>query len=652
MYDNRKRSLHTGELQTVKIKVSTNFPAEPIIRQTPGRLGFWKNFEFFINEPSCDDCDAWVVLEGLARPECARVRRGVAVLFAMEPPDAKTYLPGFLSQFDWVVTSHVGLKHPKILTGFQGLPWHIGLDRGFRGAHGEDGFKCVLDYDALSDMAPLAKSKLISTICSDARSLPGHRLRHQFLERLVQHFGDQLHIFGRGVRPVADKFEALAPYQYHVVLENSFVRHYWTEKLADSFLAYCFPIYWGCPNIDAYFPPDSLLRIDIFEPTRALDSISTLLANGLTARQRAAMLQARQLVLNRFNTFELIRNVISHIEVSKERRIVIKPERSFRGVGGSPLGARNESSFLGLDNVTDLSVVICSHNPRIDYLTRVLAALKGQTLPKDRWELLVVDNASADSVADHFDISWHVNGRHVREGQLGLAHARLRGIAQARGGLLVFVDDDNVLAPDYLEQALKIGQEHPFLAAWGGTVHPEFETSPEDWTRPHWEKLAVRDIRKPTWSNDAALWRTQPCGAGMCVRTVVARIHQVELAKDPVRKSFGRKGESLLSGEDTDLVLMGERLGLGWGTFPQLVLDHLIPTHRLTEAYLLRLTEGLAASSTALYVRLGYCVVKRTYRRNLLSWIKTFALCGPRKARFHWAYLCGVQRGFRLAGEI
>jgi len=257
-------------LQTVKIKVSTNFPTEPIVRQTPGRLGAWKNFEFLINEESCDACDAWVVLEGLTRTERARVRTGVAVLFAMEPPDAKTYRAGFLSQCDLVVTSHVGLKHSNIRTDFQGLPWHIGLDRGLRG-DAEHGFKCVLDYDALCDMAPVAKSKLISTICSDAKSLPGHKLRHQFLRRLVQHFGHQIHVFGRVVRPVADKFEALAPYQYHIVLENSFVRDYWTEKLADCFLAFCYPIYWGCPNIDSYFPADSLVRIDISEPTRAFD---------------------------------------------------------------------------------------------------------------------------------------------------------------------------------------------------------------------------------------------------------------------------------------------------------------------------------------------------------------------------------------------
>ena len=58
-----------------------------------------------------------------------------------------------------------------------------------------------------------------------------------------------------------------------------------------------------------------------------------------------------------------------------------------------------------------------------------------------------------NKLADRFNISWHPNGRHVREDELGLTPARLRGVAEAVAELLVFVDDDNILDPDYLEQA-------------------------------------------------------------------------------------------------------------------------------------------------------------------------------------------------------
>ena len=81
----------------------------------------------------------------------------------------------------------------------------------------------------------------------------------------------------------------------------------------------------------------------------------------------------------------------------------------------------------------NLSVIICTHNPRKDYLTRVLQALKAQTLPKDQWELLLIDNASDQELARSWDLSWHPHGRHIREDKTGLNFARARGFAEAQG---------------------------------------------------------------------------------------------------------------------------------------------------------------------------------------------------------------------------
>ncbi len=69
---------------------------------------------------------------------------------------------------------------------------------------------------------------------------------------------------------------------------------------------------------------------------------------------------------------------------------------------------------------TELSVITCSHNPRADYLTRVTDALKNQTLDKQCWEYLLIDNASAEPLARSIDLSWQPNARHVREEKLGL----------------------------------------------------------------------------------------------------------------------------------------------------------------------------------------------------------------------------------------
>jgi glycosyltransferase involved in cell wall biosynthesis len=96
----------------------------------------------------------------------------------------------------------------------------------------------------------------------------------------------------------------------------------------------------------------------------------------------------------------------------------------------------------------DVSVILCTHNPRDDYLGRVLIGLRSQTLSFQHWEFLLIDNASNEPLADRFDLDWHPNGRHIREDELGLTQARLRGSSEAVAELLLFVDDDNVLDPD------------------------------------------------------------------------------------------------------------------------------------------------------------------------------------------------------------
>src|ERR1019366_1385337 len=165
-----------------------------------------------------------------------------------------------------------------------------------------------------------------------------------------------------------------------------------------------------------------------------------------------------------------------------------------------------------------ISVIICAHNPPPDYLGLTLEGLKAQTLPKAQWELLLIDNGSAKPLSSMADISWHSQARHVREDQLGLTHARLRGIRESSGGLLVFVDDDNVLASNYLAEAESIARDWPKLGAWGGQLEPRFELEGElpEWKRALWTGTISRDL----WSNCYDRQAT-PAGAGLCIRRSV-----------------------------------------------------------------------------------------------------------------------------------
>jgi glycosyltransferase involved in cell wall biosynthesis len=262
----------------------------------------------------------------------------------------------------------------------------------------------------------------------------------------------------------------------------------------------------------------------------------------------------------------------------------------------------------------------------MDYFTRTIEGLKNQRLDRGRWDIVVVDNRSDQPVAGRFDFAWHPRARIVREEKLGLTPARLRGIREAEGALLVFVDDDNVLDPDFLETAVRIAAERPFLGSWSGQCRPGFETPPAEWTRRYWGNLVIREFDKDVWSNLPRLPDTMPCGAGLCVRHEVARAY-LQLHEDGKRAfQFDRTGKSLLSGGDNDLAACACDIGLGVGLVPALKLTHLIPPERLTADYLTRLAEGIYFSAVVLAKLreqraelLSYRVRPREYLRAVLT---------------------------------
>jgi glycosyltransferase involved in cell wall biosynthesis len=293
-----------------------------------------------------------------------------------------------------------------------------------------------------------------------------------------------------------------------------------------------------------------------------------------------------------------------------------------------------------------ISVIVCTHNPRCDYLDKVLMALKCQTLPAEQWELLLIDNASNQPLSSVIELSWHPNARHIREEQLGLTPARLRGIKEAVAETLVFVDDDNVLDTDYLEVALQISKDWPILGAWGGHIRADFEEIPPDWTKPYWKFLGIREVEQDKWSNLLHQYETTPCGAGICVRKFVAEKYVDLVLNNSKRASLDRKGKLLTSGGDSDLAFTACDIGLGTGQFVSLKLTHLMPATRLQEEYLIRLFEGMTYSHTILDYFRGKMpdLPGSSWTSKLLNYFRYWKMA-PRARRFHKA----SERGLALA---
>lgn len=259
-----------------------------------------------------------------------------------------------------------------------------------------------------------------------------------------------------------------------------------------------------------------------------------------------------------------------------------------------------------------VSVVIPTHNPRRDILRRTVAALAAQTLPASDWELVVVDNASHPAVLAGELGPSPAPVRVVREERLGTTYARFAGIAAARHEIIACVDDDNLLAPGYLAEAVAFLSAHPEVGALGGRIEPEFETPAPPWALAHASLLALRDLGPDPVVSD---WRPgapdfpwcSPYGAGVVARAACLRRYR-DHSLGSGAFHVGRVGlQSLGACEDAEMMLRGVlEAGLQVAYSPSLRLLHLIPSRRLEFSYLHRLARETGVAWGEFCIRNGF----------------------------------------------
>lgn len=261
------------------------------------------------------------------------------------------------------------------------------------------------------------------------------------------------------------------------------------------------------------------------------------------------------------------------------------------------------------------TVAICTYNggARIGEVIRALAV---QSLPVAEWELVVVDNASKDDT--HEVVSGLLgewlpeNGRVVLETKAGLSFARARAAEEARGAVLLFLDDDTVAAADWVERAVRAFAERPGAGVIGGKVTPRWEVTPT----PLAEAVAPFALAICDRGDEPLLVAEAGggiVGAGMCVRTELLR----EIYGDPGTPAqvTGRTGSNLMSGEDLAISAVAREKGWECWYEPSMVIEHMLPAARMEKGYLLRLYEGIGR---------GQAAVRKLYdwkARTPLSWL-------------------------------
>jgi glycosyltransferase involved in cell wall biosynthesis len=216
-----------------------------------------------------------------------------------------------------------------------------------------------------------------------------------------------------------------------------------------------------------------------------------------------------------------------------------------------------------------------------------------------RWEAVVVDNNCTDSTAEvvrRFAIDARFPAlRYLCERRQGVAFARRLGVLQSRGELVAIVDDDCLLARNWIEAACQFARAHPRAGAFGGKNELLFEVCPNPVAELYGASLARQD-----WGDQAmrmpSTGRTYPAGAGLVLRReAILASHWIESGV-----LTGRCGKELSAGEDAEIILRIRHAGWEIWYTPDLKLSHFIARERMCLPYLRRLHRGFGQAEVVL----------------------------------------------------
>lgn len=269
-----------------------------------------------------------------------------------------------------------------------------------------------------------------------------------------------------------------------------------------------------------------------------------------------------------------------------------------------------------------ISVIICTYN-RAPHVVRTLESLAVQTLRRECFEIVVVDNNSNDDtrerVMQFIEHNPGLDTKLISEIRQGLSYARNAGIAASKGDILVMIDDDEMVNPEFLKSYLAFFERNRDAAAAGGVMIPLYEYELPRWVSKYPEQmlssklcLGSRQMEFPR--------RKFPIGGNMAFR------REVFNKSGNFNTSLGRKGEQLLGGEEKDLFMRIRAAGEKIYYLPDAVVYHIIPESRFTFEHLDKLSLMVGRSEKIRSQAEGGRAYAASVFREALKWKATILL--------------------------
>ncbi len=269
-----------------------------------------------------------------------------------------------------------------------------------------------------------------------------------------------------------------------------------------------------------------------------------------------------------------------------------------------------------------LSVLICTYN-REKYIANLLESIAANDFPKNDYEIILVDNNCTDNThavcqtfaAKHTDVRF----RYTTEHEQGLSAARNKAIKEAKGNILVYIDDDALIDPWYLRTVDSFMSEHPQISAVGGPIIPLYETSEPDWMTRFTKELLCGylyfgDKQRP-FPGDR-----YPGGGNAAYRAEV--FQKVGL----FNTQLGRKGNNLMGAEEKDIFDKMKAQHMQFMYLPDMILHHIIPQKKLERDYFDRLTYQIGVSERQRTKAIGNAKYMNRLVKEAVKWAGTLVL--------------------------
>jgi GT2 family glycosyltransferase len=250
----------------------------------------------------------------------------------------------------------------------------------------------------------------------------------------------------------------------------------------------------------------------------------------------------------------------------------------------------------------DISIIICTYNPDVPILDRCLTAVSSLNRGGLSVECFLVDNNSLPPIIEHETTQRFLKTTEwaslLIEKEQGLTSARLCGFRASSGRWILFIDDDNEPDIDYLLGVADYAERHPTVGAFGpGEVAVDYTDTVEPWLLHEKPRFQEKKIEIEQHSRDTDEYKDHyPFGTGLALRREVLQEYE-RLRDEGLIRTSDRKGKSLASGGDIQLVWLAIRMGFEAGTTPALKIGHMISGEKANRQYLRRHAYGCACTS-------------------------------------------------------